>query len=87
MEQTTKSNLTLINRTELNITGIKKVKSTEPSQVIANFNNGAIIISGTNLSVQHLDIKEGVLSLTGNINNIKYTNQISKGFSLSNMFK
>ena len=88
MEQAaSKSSLVLNNRTDLSLIGIKKVKSTEPSLVIANIDNGLIIINGSNLSVQHLDIKEGTLNITGIINSIKYTNQVSKKFSLSNMFK
>ena len=82
-----KSGLVLNNRNELALTGIKKVKSTEPTAVVANLDNGAIIISGSNLSVQKLDIKEGILEITGTVNNIKYTNQVSKGFSFKNMFK
>jgi len=87
METTTKSNLVLNNRNQLNLTGIKKVKSTEPSTIIADLDNGSIVINGSGLSVQRLDIKEGLLELTGTVNNIKYTNQVSKGFSLKNMFK
>ena len=87
MEHTTKSNLVLNNRNELSLTGIQKVKSTEPSLIIANLDNGAIIINGSNLSVQQLDIKEGTLNVTGEVNSIKYTNQTSKSFSLKNIFK
>jgi sporulation protein YabP len=84
---TTKSNLTLNNRNELNLTGIKKVKSTEPTLIIANIDNGNIIINGNNLSVQQLDVKEGILSVTGVVNSIKYSANVSKSFSLKNMFK
>ena len=79
--------LTLKNRTDLSLTGIKKVRSTEPNQVIAVIDNGNIIIHGSNLSVQQLDIKEGTLNIEGIVNSIKYTNQVSKSFSFKNMFK
>jgi len=87
MENTTKSNLTLTNRNELSLTGIKKVKSTEPAMIVANLDNGSIIINGSNLSVQSLDLKQGTLEVTGEVNSIKYTNQVSKSFSVKNMFK
>ena len=87
MESATKSNLTLTNRNNLSLTGIKKVKSTEPAQVVALLDNGAILISGSNLSVQKLDIKEGILEITGIVNAIRYTNQVSKKFSFKSMFK
>ena len=80
-------NITLNNRSELNITGIKKVRSTEPGQVILFLENGGLVIHGSNMSVSNLDIKEGTLSITGTVNNIKYTNTISKSFSFKNIFK
>ena len=83
----TKSNLVLNNRNELHLTGIKKVRSTEPSNIIANLDNTSIIIHGNNLSVQQLDIKEGTLQITGNVDSIKYSNQAAKSFSFKNMFK
>jgi sporulation protein YabP len=87
MEQTTRSNLTLNNRTELILTGIKKVKSTDPTVVTAILDSGAVIINGANLSIQRLDIKEGILELQGMVNALKYSNQVSKSFSFKNMFK
>ena len=88
MEQAvTKSTLSLNNRNELHITGIKKVKSTEPNIIVANLDNGSVVVNGANLSVQRLDIKEGVLDITGQVNGIKFTNQVSKSFSIKNMFK
>jgi len=83
----TKSNLTLTNRQQLEITGIKKVRSTEPVLIVAAIDNGHIVISGNNLSVEHLDIKQGNLQINGIVNSIKYTNQVSKSFSFKNMFK
>ena len=87
MDSNLKSTLSLTNRQQLEMTGIKKVRSTEPSVIIAEMDNGNIIISGTNLSVEHLDLKEGSLFVNGLVNSIKYSNQVSKGFSVKNMFK
>ena len=87
MDSQVKSNLNLTNRQQLEITGIKKVRSTEPSLIVAAIDNGHIIISGNNLSVEHLDVKQGTLSVNGLVNSIKYSNQVSKSFSLKNMFK
>ncbi|MCL2228277.1 MAG: YabP/YqfC family sporulation protein [Firmicutes bacterium] len=81
------SNLTLTNRKELSLTGIKKVKSTEPNMVVASLGETGVVISGSNLSVEHLDIKEEQLIITGTIDSIKFTNTVSKNFSIKNMFK
>ena len=88
MEQNlTRSNLTLENRTNLAITGIKKIKTTEPSQVVALLDNCVIVITGQNLSVENLSVKEGTLELSGLVSSIRYTNSASKRFSLRNIFR
>jgi|GEM_PF-895195 len=83
----TKSNLTLTGRSNLSITGIKKVKSTEPARVIAVLDNCSIIIAGTNLSVQNISLTGGTLELTGIINSITYGSTAKRKFSLKNIFK
>ena len=83
----TKSNLSLTGRTTLNISGIKKVKSTEPNRVTAVLDNCLIVICGSNLSVQNLSLSTGVLDLTGIITSILYTNSGKRKFSLRNIFK
>ena len=81
------NSLTLNNRNHLEVTGIKKVKSSEPSSIVAVIQDGHLLISGTNLSVEQLDIKAETLVVNGMVNSIKYSNQVSKSFSLKNMFK
>ena len=84
----TKSNLTITSRTNLSLSGVKKVRTAEPSQVVAILDNCQIIISGANLSVQNVNIPSGILELTGTINAIRYTGAAAaRKFSLKNMFK
>ena len=63
--------LTLNNRADLTITGIKKVRSSEPNAVIANLDGGSIIINGQNLTVENLNIKDGHIHITGTINSVR----------------
>jgi len=79
--------LALNKRTNLSLTGIKKVKSAEPTTVVAEIENGAIVVSGNGLAVETLDVKGGTMTLVGMVNAIKYTNKSAKSFSLKNMFK
>ena len=81
------TSLSLNNREVLNITGIKRVRTTEPTTIVADLENCLIIINGTNLSVQALSIDNGTLDIVGLINSIKYTNNHAKRFSLRNLFK
>jgi hypothetical protein len=87
IDMPSKSNLTLSGRTALNLTGVKKVKSTEPACVIAQLDNCVIVINGLNLTVQNVSISSGILDITGLVTNIKYTNSASKKFSFKNIFK
>ena len=79
--------LTLNNRAELALTGVKKVKTTEAHQVVAQLDGTMIIISGHNLSVQSLSVREEVLEIHGQVNSIRYTASHSRKFSFKNMFK
>ena len=80
-------NLTLNNRNEMTLSGIKKVNSSVPTQIIATIEGGLITINGANLSVERLDTKDGSLAVRGTVNQIKYGNSASKSFSLRNIFK
>jgi len=82
-----KSSLSLENRQNLSLTGIKKVKSTEPNQVVAQLDNCMIIVSGQNLAVQSLSIHDGTMELSGLVSSIRYTGSHQRRFSVRNMFK
>ena len=79
--------LVLKNRNNLSLTGIKKIKTAEPNQVVAVLENSSIVINGTNLSVQNVSVANGLLELTGAINGIKFVNSTQTKFSVKNMFK
>jgi len=82
-----KGNLILENRTKLSLTGIKKVKSTEPTRIVVFLENCVLTITGNNLTVQNLNIQNGVLDITGLINSIIYSNKTNRKFSFKNIFK
>ena len=85
----TKSNLSLTGRTAFSLSGVKKVRSAEPSQVVALLDNCQIVISGVNLNVQNVSIPSGILELTGLVNLIRYTGAggAARKFSLKNIFR
>ena len=85
--ENTKSHLTLENRNSLTITGIKKVKTTEPNCVVAQLDSCIVVVSGSGLSVQNLSVRDGLLEISGNVMSIKYTKAHNRGFSLKNMFR
>lgn len=83
-----KSDLTLINRRQLNINGVKKIKSSEPEQIVLLLQNAGIIISGVDLFVVSASIETGEVSISGLIKSLRYTGVTDKRkFSFKNMFR
>jgi len=79
--------LTLNNREVMSLTGIKKVRTAEPHQVVAQLDGTLVIITGQNLSVQNLSIANETLDIAGTVNSIRYTQNHTRKFSIKNMFK
>jgi len=83
-----KSDLTLLNRRQLNITGVKKIKSSEPEQIVLLFQNAGLVIGGVDLFVVSASIETGEVSITGLIKSMRYTGITDKRkFSFKNIFR
>jgi len=87
IELASKSNLALNGRNSLSVSNVIKVKTTEPTRVVALLDNCSIVIVGVNLSVQNLSLASGVLEITGIVSSITYGNEGRRKFSFRNMFK
>jgi len=83
-----KSDLTLLNRRELHVTGVKKIKSSEPEQIVLLLQNVGLVIGGADLFVVSASIQSGEVSIGGLIKSLRYTGVTDKRkFSLKNMFR
>ena len=83
-----KSDLTLINRSQLNITGVKKIKSSEPEQIVLILRDAALVIGGSNLFVVAASIQTGEVEIGGFVKSLRYTGVTDKRkFSFKNMFR
>ena len=87
MQTHSKSTLSLENQQTMTVTGIKRIRTTEPHQIVASLDNCTIIIGGKNLTVQNVSVKEGVLELTGLVESIRYASVHSKRWSFKNLFR
>ena len=87
MMTTTKSDLTVMARNTLTLTGVKKIKSTEPASVVAQLDNCTIVINGSGLSVESASIQTGELELKGIITSVRWLKTQNKKWSVKNMFK
>ena len=83
-----KSDLTLFNRNQLTVTGVKKIKSSEPEQIILVLHDTALVIGGTNLSVLSASMQTGEVAVGGLIKSLRYTGVNDKRkFSFKNLFR
>ena len=83
-----KSDLTLLNRNQLNVSGVKKIKSSEPEQIVLILQDSALMICGANLSVASASIQTGEVSIGGLVKSLRYTGVSDKRkFSFKNMFR
>ena len=83
-----RTDLTLVNRSKLNINGVKKIKSSEPEQIVLVLSGSAMIITGVNLFVMSASIQSGEVEITGLVTAIKYTGLTDKRrFSVRNLFR
>ena len=81
------SDLTLLGRKSLTLSGVKKVKSSEPSQVVAVLGDCSVVISGVGLSVENVSIAQGTLEVAGTVSGVRYVQTVNRKISLKNIFK
>ncbi|NLM37860.1 MAG: sporulation protein YabP [Firmicutes bacterium] len=82
--------LTLVHREKLTIDGVTNVGSYDPTELLLETTAGVLLIKGENLHLTLLNLEQGKIGLTGEINALTYSNetlsQRSKGL-LGKIFK
>ena len=79
--------LVLENRKDLQINGISKVVSVNENSAFVILNGTKLNILGENMSIEKLDVNDGVLHLSGSINEIRYSGKNVKTSFLKRLFK
>ena len=77
----------IINRNDLMISGVKKVISFSPTQIILVALDCNMLILGEQLQTTKLDEENGELVVSGLINSIKWTDKKEKTSLLKRIFK
>ena len=67
--------LTLNNRKRLEISGVKKLESLNKEEFFVMTVLGLLLVKGSELEMQHLDIEKGLLWITGNVCSITYLDE------------
>ena len=65
-------NITLYERKNINLTGIKKLNSFDDTEFFVDSVMGSILIKGENLELINLDTYTGKLSIKGKIDSFSY---------------
>lgn len=81
--------LTLENRENLNVSGVRDVESFSETAVSLDTTLGRLLIKGENLRINKLNVDTGDLNLLGKVNTLEYAKNTKrqKGSMLENLFK
>ena len=71
--------ITIDKRETINVSGVIDVISFDEESVIAETELGIIIIRGVNLHVKRVNLENGELSISGEIDGLSYENQGAAG--------
>lgn len=74
--------INVINRKEINISGVDDVIGFDESTIVINTEGGKMAVEGEGLQITVLDVESGRLSATGKINSVVYVDkeQKNRGF-------
>ena len=78
--------LTLEDRKKLTITDVTEVESSDENTVKLNTTYGKLIITGTGLTINQINVETGEFSLGGEVKKLEYKSSQSKG-KFSSLFK
>ncbi|MGN0798606.1 MAG: YabP/YqfC family sporulation protein [Christensenellales bacterium] len=81
------SELTLLNRQNLKVSGVEKVYESNPQRLQLKVAGSIMIVIGTDLNVARLDTSTGVIEVVGKVDSIKYTSTTDKSGLFKRLFK
>ena len=83
-----KHDLSLTNRKELSVSGVKNIESFDSEEFLIETNLGFLHIKGANLTLDKMDNENNELFIKGQINALSYVSNSQKGKeSKGNIFK
>lgn len=86
----TSQEIILKNRSDLQITGVKKIESLNSNEFYVDTALGKMVVRGSDLEMKHLDIEKEILIIIGQISLMEYLQKgqakKNKGF-LTKLFK
>lgn len=86
-ERTIESKLTLTNRKMLVLSGVQKVVSVAPTELVAELGGSLFVVNGANLEVAKLDVATGALEVSGMVDSMRFNKTLIKQSLLKRIFK
>ena len=75
--------LVMLDREKLSLTGVRKVQSFDPKEIVLDTGNGTLSVKGEQLGIKQLDLGSGVVEIEGRIDTMNYPRQTNNGTSTS----
>ena len=77
----------LENREAFTATGVSNVDSFDEQTIVAYTDLGELVVKGSGLHINRLNIETGELTLTGEVDSLTYTQGRQNGGMLSRLFR
>ena len=77
----------LENRKAFTATGVSNVDSFDEQSIVAYTDLGELVVKGSGLHINRLNIETGELTLTGEVDSLTYTQGRQNGGMLSRLFR
>ena len=77
----------LENRKAFTATGVSNVDSCDEQTIVAYTDLGELVVKGSGLHINRLNIETGELTLTGEVDSLTYTQGRQNGGMLSRLFR
>ncbi|MDI6812117.1 MAG: sporulation protein YabP [Desulfitobacteriaceae bacterium] len=90
MEKTKGHRLVLQDRGNITITGVVKIQTVDPKEIVLDTEQGMLNIKGEKLEIKQLDLQNGSLEINGHVDALVYLRQSqggSRGSLLGKIFK
>ena len=86
MEKETQHTITLTNRANLSVTGINDVDAFNEQEIVAVCDTSELIIKGELLHIEELSIETGLLTVSGKISSLSYSEKFTQTSVLKRLF-
>ncbi|MCH5314412.1 MAG: sporulation protein YabP [Eubacterium sp.] len=86
MNNEVQHSVSLINRENLSLTGVKDVDEYNEQEILLICDCGELTIKGELLHIEELSIESGLLTVSGKITSLTYTEKISSNSIFKRLF-